>query len=146
MRCRVSSNSAPSNWAEGIVTSYTGNSLAINVDHFNGSGTFSDWNLNVAGLIGAGYQATSTSAASIATGPVTVTTQANLAYSNGARVRMAASSAPTNFIEGLCTSYSGTALTINVDLIMGSGAFTAWTINLTGQQGPELAIIDGGIF
>jgi hypothetical protein len=38
-------------------------------------------------------------------------------------------------MEGLVTSYSGTSLAINVDLINGSGTFADWDINLAGQQG-----------
>jgi hypothetical protein len=92
----------------------------------------SDWNINVAGVQGqqgpsggpagvdgAGYLATSTTNAPIATGSVTVTTQAGLAYSIGARVRLSSHSAPSQWIEGLCTAYVGTSLTINVDLTSG---------------------------
>jgi hypothetical protein len=92
----------------------------------------SDWNINVAGVQGqqgpsggpagvngAGYLATSTTNAPIATGSVTVTTQAGLAYSIGARVRLSSHSAPSQWIEGLCTAYVGTSLTVNVDLTSG---------------------------
>jgi hypothetical protein len=38
-------------------------------------------------------------------------------------------------MEGLVTAYSGTTLTVNVDLIGGSGTAADWNINLAGQQG-----------
>jgi hypothetical protein len=135
---------------EGWITAYSGTGLTINVDLANGSGSYSDWNLNLSGAPGAGYAATSVSAASIITGPVTMTlqSQSSLAYSPGARVRMASQASPQNWVEGLCTAYSSLtdALTVNVDLIAGTGAFTAWNINLAGQQGVWPTDIDGGIF
>jgi hypothetical protein len=53
-RARASSNGAPTNWMEGAVVSYTAASglLVINVDKVAGSGTFADWNLNIAGQPG----------------------------------------------------------------------------------------------
>jgi hypothetical protein len=39
---------------EGLVTAYSGGSLTINVTRIGGSGTFADWNINVAGDPGAG--------------------------------------------------------------------------------------------
>ena len=89
------------------------------------------------GPTGAGYQATSTTAVTIATGSHTLTTQAGLAYTVGARVRVSSQSTPTNFVEGLVTSYSGTSLTLNADLIGGSGSFADCNLNLAGQQGVQ---------
>lgn len=57
-RVRAASQSASSNWMEGIVTYYafdgTDNFFVLNVDKTNGSGTFSDWNFSIAGEPGAG--------------------------------------------------------------------------------------------
>jgi hypothetical protein len=36
-------------------------------------------------------------------------------------------------MEGVITAYSGTSLTINVDMISGSGTFALWTITMGGQ-------------
>lgn len=137
VRCRAASNAVPTNFMEGIVTAYNGLVMTINVDTIGGSGTYSDWNLNLTGSMGPGYRATSTTAISIVTGLVTLQTQVGLAYSIGARVRISSQTSPSNWIEGLVTAYSplGTSLTVNVDLIGGSGAFSAWDINLAGQQG-----------
>jgi hypothetical protein len=88
-----------------------------------------------AGPTGPGYTATSTTSETIGVGPITFTTQAGLAYAAGVRVRAAAVSAPTNWMEGLCTAYSGTSLSVNIDLINGSGTFTSWNLNVTGQVG-----------
>ena len=38
---------------KGVVTSYSGTSLTINVDYVSGTGTHADWNISVAGDRGA---------------------------------------------------------------------------------------------
>lgn len=84
------------------------------------------WNIDITGQpgnpggprgpIGPGYLATSVTNLPIATGPITVTTQAGLAYLPGDRVRLASNSAPTQWMEGLVTSYSVVTLSVNIDL------------------------------
>lgn len=76
------------------------------------------------GTPGPGYLATSTTNASLVTGPVTVITQPGLAYTIGARTRLSSASVPTQWMEGLVTSYNSTtgALTLNVDLLSTSVA------------------------
>ena len=51
-RARATS-AASAAYMEGLVTSYSSTSLVINVDAISGSGTFSDWNINLAGNVGA---------------------------------------------------------------------------------------------
>jgi hypothetical protein len=41
-------------WMEGVVTSYSGTSLAATMDARSGTGTHADWNINLAGEPGAG--------------------------------------------------------------------------------------------
>ncbi|MEP6715562.1 MAG: hypothetical protein ABJC09_08295 [Terriglobia bacterium] len=48
-RARASSAANSANYMEGLVTSYSGTSLAINVDAIGGFGTKNDWNINIAG-------------------------------------------------------------------------------------------------
>jgi collagen triple helix repeat protein len=50
-RARISSNSVPGNWAEGLVTAYSGTTLTINADLVT-SGTFTDGNIDIAGQRG----------------------------------------------------------------------------------------------
>jgi hypothetical protein len=88
-----------------------------------------------AGPTGPGYIATSTSTVTIGTGAQTFTTQAGLAYAAGTRVRVASSATPSSWMEGLITSYSGTTMAVNVDLVSGSGSFSSWNINVAGTQG-----------
>lgn len=51
-RARATSAANISNYAEGFVTSYSGTALVINADLASGSGTHTDWNINVSGLQG----------------------------------------------------------------------------------------------
>jgi hypothetical protein len=77
------------------------------------------------------YGGTSTTSIAIGTGSKVFTTQAGLAYQNGARVR---ASSGVNWLEGVVI-YSGTTLTITADKTNGSGTFTSWTFNVVGQPG-----------
>ncbi len=52
-RMRASSRANTNNYLEGEVASYASNSLVTVVSTFGGSGTFTDWNLNLAGQQGA---------------------------------------------------------------------------------------------
>lgn len=51
-RARASSAATASSWMEGEVTSYVGGGLSINVDKISGSGTYTSWNINLAGEVG----------------------------------------------------------------------------------------------
>lgn len=151
-RVRVSSEGDTSNWMEGLVTAYSGVTLALNVTLTNGSGTHADWNINLAGERGAtggtgstgatgddgpGYTATSTSSHTIGTGSKVFVTQTGLAYTVGARVRISLTSDTSNWMEGLVTAYAFGSLTVAVDLTNGSGSGTSWNINLAGEPGED---------
>ena len=86
------------------------------------------------GPAGAGYGGTSTTSRTIGMGSQAFATQAGLAYQNGARVRASSAANASNWMEGLAT-YSGTALTINVDKTNGSGTAADWNLNVVGQPG-----------
>lgn len=86
------------------------------------------------GPAGAGYGGTSTTSRTIGMGSQAFTTQAGLAYQNGARVRATATAGATGWVEGLAT-YSGSTLTINATASSGSGTGTAWNLNLAGESG-----------
>ena len=49
---RARASAATNVWMEGEVASYSGGSLNINVDITDGSGTYSSWNINLAGEVG----------------------------------------------------------------------------------------------
>jgi hypothetical protein len=88
------------------------------------------------GGAGPGYLATSTTSVAIASsGSISLTTQVNLAYTPGARVR-ATSSGSGAWMEGVVTSYSASGILVfTADLSSGSGSHTDWDINIAGQPG-----------
>lgn len=90
-----------------------------------------------AGPAGPGYYATSTTSLAVATGSQTFTTQAGLAYSVGGRARAASAGTPSAWMEGQVTAYSGTSLTLNVDLTNGSGTHADWNLNVAGTPGAQ---------
>lgn len=53
-RVRAASAANGANFMEGLVTSYTGTTLTVNVTLTGGSGTLADWNINLAGQPGTG--------------------------------------------------------------------------------------------
>lgn len=80
------------------------------------------------------YGGTSTTSLTIGTGSKVFTTQAGLAYQDGARVRASSASDPTNWMEGIVT-YIGTTLTMTSDKNNGSGTKADWNFNVVGQPG-----------
>ncbi len=152
-RARASSAADTANYMEGRVTAYSGGTLTVTVDKVGGSGTFADWNINIAGDVGAtgsqgpqgstgntgaagaSYAATSTTSFSVSVGSKVFTTQAGLAYVVGASRARASDSSGANYVEGLVTAYSATSLTISADRAVGSGTISSWNISLAGDVG-----------
>lgn len=92
---------------------------------------------------GKGYLATSTSSLLISLASKSVSTQANLAYSAGARIRMTNFSSG-NYMEGVVTSYSGTTLVFTADYAPITGStYNAWNINLAGDPGATSSTTQG---
>lgn len=87
------------------------------------------------GNAGPGYLATSTTSLTIGIGPKTLTTQTGLAYAAGATVKIVSSADATKWMVGVCTSYSGSTLVVNVTNTNGSGTLASWNITLGGEQG-----------
>lgn len=118
-------------------TGATGSTGATGAAGSNGSNgaTGATGATGAAGADGAGYRATSaTSLVCANSGSKAFTTQAGLAYSIGARIR-ATSTGSGDYMEGVVTGYSGTTLTVTMDLASGSGTRTDWNINLAGDRG-----------
>ncbi|WLB16175.1 carbohydrate-binding protein [Bradyrhizobium japonicum] len=124
------------------VVTFNGSSYVCIVPHT--SGTFAtdlaaaNWLLVAQrGQDGSNYAATSTTSLLISTGSKSFTTQANLAYTVGARVRLSRASDITKYMEGTVTAYNvGTgAMTVNVLSAVGSGTFTDWNLNIAGDPG-----------
>lgn len=63
------------------------------------------------------------------------TTQAGELYTAGIFVTVVSAGTPSAYGFGQVTSYSGTTLTVDVQLVGGSGAHTDWNISLAGVRG-----------
>lgn len=62
--------------------------------------------------------------------------EADRGWGVGARLRVSSDANPTtHWMEGVVTSYAGTALQVIVDLTAGAGSRADWTINLAGEPG-----------
>jgi hypothetical protein len=48
-RVKATATGSPSAWMEGLVTSYSGTTLIVNITSVSGSGTYADWNLSLTG-------------------------------------------------------------------------------------------------
>jgi hypothetical protein len=107
--------------------------------------TFADWDINVAGQQGqasgvvgpvgpqgAGFLATSSTNLVLGPGPKTFQTQSGLAYLLGTRVRMTSQGTPSQWMEGNVTAYSGTSMSVNVDLTDVTLGATATYANFIG--------------
>ena len=75
----------------------------------------------------------STTSLAIGTGSKSLTVDTSKSYAVGMSVKIANDS--SNWMHGTVTSYnSGTgALVVNVDLVSGSGTYTAWTVTQSGE-------------
>lgn len=79
--------------------------------------------------------ATSATSQAITTGSLTFTTQANKLFTIGEFVTIASGANVANYMHGQVTSYSGTALIVNVLDTGGTGTHSDWNIMLSGTQG-----------
>jgi hypothetical protein len=111
---------------------------AVKIDRFGVGLDRSGPLANIDALVkGAGYAATSTTSLTTAgSGSKVFTTQAGLAYSAGARIRVT-STGTGDWMEGVVSAYSGTTLTVTMDLNSGTGTNADWNINLSGQRGAQ---------
>ncbi len=112
-----------------------------------GSGTYTDWTVSVDGGAGpegpAGPTGTTpliatTTAATLAVQLGTTasfTTAAELPLLPGAFVLMTSISDPTKWMAGQIATRTGTAMTVEVQAINGSGSPTGWTIQMVGPRG-----------
>ncbi len=99
-----------------------------------------------AALAASALTGTSTTALTVGTGPRTLTTQTGLQIAVGEFVAIANTPAPSNYLHGQVAAYDAStgSLTINVTDTGGSGTFSAWTIAVSGSQGPQGPAGSGG--
>lgn len=82
-------------------------------------------------------QTTSTTSRTLGTGSFTFTVEAGKLFVTGMPVRVAYN--VSNYMDAAVSSYSGTTLVVSVaaaDDVTGSGTYAAWTISMTGDEGP----------
>ncbi len=75
------------------------------------------------------FVATSTTSLLIEVAAKTFTTQAALNCYPGAWVRAVSAASSANYMQGYCTSYSGTTLVLGVTAVGGSGTLADWNIS-----------------
>jgi hypothetical protein len=148
-RLRASSVESPAtHYMEGVVTVYDeeDSELTLLVDLVEGVGTPSGWTINLAGETGSEGDPGSSNIVGTSVTPITIGTgekvftiaESDRGWGVGARLRASDSSGPiVNFMEGIVSAYSGTSLTLQVDIAQGSGEISDWTINLTGVRGTQ---------
>lgn len=119
-----------------IVTAPNGNIYQCIVPHL--SGTFAaDLAAGKWKLIAQGFkEGTSTTSLTIGVGSVGLTTQTDLSYQNGVRLRATSNANVGNWMEGVCTYDPSTgAVLMYRDKSAGAGTFTDWNLNRVGQPG-----------
>jgi hypothetical protein len=81
---------------------------------------------------------TSTTSLEIGTGSKAFTVvETNRGWGVGARLRASSAANVANWMEGVIASYSGTSLSLTVDLVGGSGTHADWTFNIAGEPGED---------
>ena len=75
---------------------------------------------------------TSTTSLTIGTGSTgNIAVEASKSFQPGMSVKIARTAAPSNWMHGDVTSYSGTTLVVNVTTVLGSGTYTDWTVTFS---------------
>lgn len=128
-------------WITSLQGSPGGNGLsAYGIAVANGFvGSVGSWIISLQGSPGAAgfasqFWLSSTTSNSIGTGIKTFTISSNnVGYSIGSRIRVFFDSA--NYMEGICTSVSGTSISINVTYTVGSGTYALWSLSVAGDRG-----------
>jgi hypothetical protein len=91
-------------------------------------------NAGVVGEPGA-ITATSSTQQTIGSGTMQFQVPTQAAWAPGMFVTIVDSANTNNYMSGVVTNYSGTALTVNVSVTNGSGIYSSWLINLSGVPG-----------
>ena len=124
-RIRVAYVTTPANYMEGVITSFSGTTLVVNVDSIGGSGTYANWTISVAGIQGSNGVTSITGTAnqviaSASTGAVTLSLPQDIATT----------SSPT-FVG---TNFSGTATSLSIGGNAATASKWATARNLAGNS------------
>lgn len=81
------------------------------------------------------FTAESSSVVTIGTGAKVFTISSGKAYVEGTLVLITDDASGANYMFGPVTSYSGTTLTVDVQVVGGSGTLNDWIVSMTGLRG-----------
>lgn len=150
-RIRATSTGS-SEWMEGVVTSYSSTTLVVTMDLNSGTGTHTDWNINLAGQRGATGATGSTGAAGTIDG-TTLSTLTGVLKANGSNVGTA--TAGTDYVApGATTTFTkqqvfgGVALTDATTIAWDVEVAQSAKVTLGGNRtlGAPTHQIDGGTY
>lgn len=124
-RVRVAYVTTPANFMEGVITSFSGTTLVVNVDSIGGSGTYANWTISVAGIQGSNGVTSITGTAnqviaSASTGAVTLSLPQDIA--------------PTSSPTFVGTNFSGTAISLSIGGNAATASEWATARNLAGNS------------
>ena len=85
----------------------------------------------------ASLHGTSTTSLLIAVASKTFTTQADEAYTAGVWITATSAANIANWMYGQVTSYSGTTLIVDVQVIGGSGTYADWNLSISAARGAQ---------
>ena len=88
-----------------------------------------------AAAVAGAFVGTSTTSLLIELGTKVFTTQATEQYTAGIFMTAVSDASGSNFMFGQVISYSGTTLTLDVQVTGGSGTLADWNLSLTGARG-----------
>jgi hypothetical protein len=141
-RVRVAYVITPANYMEGVITSFSGTTLVVNVDSIGGSGTYANWTISVAGIQGSNGVTSITGTAnqviaSASTGAVTLSLPQSI--NSGATPTFTG----TNFTGIPNAGLTNSSITINGTSTSLGGAISVGTV--TGVTGTAPVVSSGGI-
>jgi hypothetical protein len=140
-RVRVAYVTTPANYMEGVITSFSGTTLVVNVDSIGGSGTYANWTISVAGIQGSNGVTSITGTAnqviaSASTGAVTLSLPQSI--NSGATPTFTG----TNFTGIPNAGLTNSAITINGTATSLGGSISVGTV--TGVTGTAPVVSSGG--
>jgi hypothetical protein len=138
-RVRVAYVTTPANFMEGVITSFSGTTLVVNVDSIGGSGTYANWTISVAGIQGSNGVTSITGTAnqviaSASTGAVTLSLPQSI--NSGA----APTFLGTNFTGIPNAGLTNSAITINGTSTSLGGSISVGTVTSVGFTGGLITV------
>jgi hypothetical protein len=138
-RVRAAYVTTPANYMEGVITSFSGTTLVVNVDSIGGSGTYANWTISVAGIQGSNGVTSITGTtnqviASASTGAVTLSLPQSI--NSGA----APTFTGTNFTGIPNAGLTNSAITINGTSTSLGGSISVGTVTSVGFTGGVISV------